>query len=87
MSRVRVVRDEDGPVQGASPQSRRQNVPPPPHRNGRGPRRFRFTYEDYARLYGVKVDTVRHWVWLGRFNPESLQSVVDYAMQRRAKRQ
>jgi hypothetical protein len=59
-----------------SERSRRENVPPPPHRGGRGPRRFRFTYEDYARVFGVTVDTVRHWVWSGKLDPDRLESVL-----------
>jgi len=84
-----VTRDDfdDGwqrPEHQAPPKSRRKNVPPPVHRNGGKPKRF-ITYEDYARFFGVKVDTVRHWAARGRFNPADLASVIRFYEERRGK--
>jgi hypothetical protein len=84
MSTTRMVKKKSASEGSLRPTaSRKENIPPPPHRNGRGPRRFRFTYEDYARLFRVKVDTVRHWVCAGKLDPERLESIVDVWVKQR----
>lgn len=51
-------------------------------RGGRGPLRFSYTYQDFARLYGVTPETIRNWVSAGKLDPEDLRSVVALLKQR-----
>lgn len=72
-----------GPLPG-KPRTRRDHLPPPGYRGGAQPKKF-IGYEDYARFFGVKVDTVRHWVCAGKFDPADLRSVVAYYEERRGR--
>lgn len=61
---------------------------PDPWRGGRKPRRFAFTYEDLARLFGVKVSTVIQWAANRtkrprRFDPSDLRSIIALYEKRR----
>ena len=40
--------------------------------------KFKYTHEDIASLTGLKMETVRRYAWLGKFNPDDLESVVDF---------
>ena len=48
-------------------------------------KKFCFTYEDYADLFCVSVSYIRHLVSDGRFDPNSLKSVIRYYLERKAK--
>lgn len=54
----------------------------------RGPKKFAFTYQDYAELLGVTPGWVKHLVSGENpaFDPADLASVLDFAMRRRLKK-
>ena len=53
-----------------------------PWRGGRGPKRFAYTYEDLARLFGITAQTVRKWASARRFDPDNLRSVIAVYLER-----
>lgn len=64
---------------GANPREALEN-----HRE-RGPKRFNYTWSDLADVTGLAVRTLQQYASQGKFDPESLQSVVDYVFLRREK--
>ncbi len=55
-------------------------------RRRRGPKRFFFTYRAYAELLGVSVKTLQNAACLGKFDPASFPSVIEYVTARLAKK-
>lgn len=49
-------------------------------------KRFRFNYSDYSRLTGLKVDTLRKYAYLGKFDPYDIVSVCKFAWAQNEKR-
>lgn len=45
-------------------------------------RKFKFTYADIADVTGLKADTLRGYVYQGRFNPRDLKSLVTFIFPR-----
>ena len=51
---------------------------------GRSPKKFSFTFEDYARLSGLSSAAVRKHAQRGRFDPSDLVSVLEFVRDRLA---
>lgn len=51
-------------------------------KQSRGHKVYGYTYLDLADLYGVKVDTVRHWVTAGKLNPCNIKSIIELYVSR-----
>lgn len=45
---------------------------------GRSPKKFSFTYEDYAGLLGLSTEAVRKHAQRGNFDPHDLVSVLEF---------
>jgi hypothetical protein len=54
----------------------------PKHRE-RGPKKFRITYADIARAAGRAVPTVLSAVCNNEFDPDKLESLIDWCAKRR----
>jgi hypothetical protein len=50
---------------------------------GRKPTKFKYTYEDIARLCGISLKTARLYACKKKFNPSSLASVIEFVLSRR----
>ena len=54
-----------------------------PNYRERGYKKFNYTYEDLASLFGIKIQSVRNLVSEGKFNPSDLESVFNYWLTRK----
>ena len=49
---------------------------------GKSPKKFSFTYEDYAGMLGCSVEAVRKHAQRGNFDPGNLVSVLEFVNDR-----
>lgn len=48
------------------------------HGIGKSSHKFKYTYKDIADITGLKVETIRQYVFRKKFNPYNLASVVKF---------
>jgi hypothetical protein len=54
---------------------------------GKSPRKFSFTYEDYARIIGCSPEAARKHAQRGHFDPKDLVSVLEFVKDRLEKKE
>lgn len=52
-------------------------------RGKRGRKRFRYTYDDIAKLLEVSVTTAKHYAHRGHYKPDDLESIARFWVQRK----
>lgn len=50
---------------------------------GKKPRKFFYTFFELAQVAGLSYQTVRRYAWMGKFDPHSLSSVIQFINSRK----